>query len=127
MFGGEGAPLAKGQEDAPTQTFPPHDEPDPQEPAETPVPEGSEDEPAPPREKPAIKPRRPGGRKKGSGSLAAKDEPMLELMKPLIADGKSDWAAAMKVVVKAAGSGTDQSKAKRLVARFREWEKINSV
>ncbi len=53
MFGGEGAPLAKGQEDAPAQTLPPHDEPDPQEPAETPVPEGSEDEPAPRRKKPA--------------------------------------------------------------------------
>ena len=49
----DGAPLAKGQEDAPAQSLPPHDEPDPQEPAKTPVPEGSEDEPAPPRKKPA--------------------------------------------------------------------------
>jgi hypothetical protein len=30
MFGGEGTPLAKGQEDAPAQTLPPHYEPGPQ-------------------------------------------------------------------------------------------------
>ena len=39
MFGGEGAPLAKGQEDAPTQTLPPHDEPDPETDAENVVPQ----------------------------------------------------------------------------------------
>ena len=63
------------------------------------------------------------GRKKGSGSLADKDKPLLELMKPLIAGGKAHWAAAMEVVGKAAGTGTDESKVKRLVARYREWEK----
>ena len=70
-----------------------------------------------------TKPRGGGGRKKGSGSFAGKDKPLLELMKPLIADGKAHWAAAMEVVDKAAGAGTDESKAKRLVKRFKEWEK----
>lgn len=71
--------------------------------------------------------RSKGGRKPGSGSYAGKDQPLLELMKPLIAGGKSHWAAAMEVVTQAAGGGTDESKAKRLVARFRESEKTNSV
>ncbi len=64
-----------------------------------------------------------GGRKPGSGSYASKDKPLLELMKPLIAGGKTHWAAAMEVVGKAAGTSTDESKAKRLVKRFKEWEK----
>ena len=96
---------------------------EPKEAVEIAAPEESEDEPAPPRKKPTIKPRRRGGRKKGSGSLAADDAPLLELMKPLIAGGKAHWAAAMEVVGKAAGTSTDESKAKRLVKRFKEWEK----
>ncbi len=70
---------------------------------------------------------RRGGRKKGSGSLAGKDARLVEVMKPLVADGKSAWAAAMEVVDVADGSGTVESKAKRLVARFKEWQKSNSV
>ncbi len=45
--------IETGAEDPPAQTLPPHDEPDPPEPAETPVPEGSDDESGPPRKKPA--------------------------------------------------------------------------
>ncbi len=71
--------------------------------------------------------RHPRGRKKGSGSLAAKDEPLLELMKPLIAGGKSYWPTAMEVAPQAAGAGTVESRAKRLVVRFKEWEQEHSV
>ncbi len=126
MFGGEGTPLAKVPEDVRAQTLPPHDEPDPQEPAETPVPERSEDEPAPPRKKPTKNPRG-AGRKKGSGSFAKKDEPLLEKMKPLVAGGMGDWNAALSVVGGAAGKGSDESRAKRLLARFKEWKKNSSV
>jgi len=125
-FGGKGTPLAKGQEDAPARTLPPHDEPDPQEPAETPVPEVPEDEPAPPRQKPTKNPRG-AGRKKGSGSLEKNDEPLLEKMKPLVAGGAAVWDAALTVVGDADGKGRDESRAKRLLGRFKEWEKNNSV
>ena len=72
------------------------------------------------------KPRGGGGRKKGSGSYEKEDKPLLEEMKPLIASGKAVWAAAMIMVPEAAGHGTDEAKAKRLVARYRELEKNNS-
>ena len=45
-----------------------------QEPAETPVPEESKAEPAPPRKKPTKNPRG-AGRKKGTGSFEKEDEP----------------------------------------------------
>ena len=94
----------------------------PPEPAETSVPDGSEGA----RKKPTIKPRRRGGRKKGSGSLASKDAPLLEVMKSHIAGDTSLWGAAMSVVSEAAGNSSDESKAKRLVARYKEWDKNNS-
>lgn len=62
------------------------------------------------------------GRKKGTGSFASLDAPLLEEMKKMIAQGTvlSTWAAALKVAGKAAGAGTLESKAKRLLKRFSE-------
>ena len=55
-----------------------------------------------------------------------RDEPLIEKMKPLVANGASVWDAALAMVGDAAGQGTDESKAKRLLARFKELKKNNS-
>ena len=62
------------------------------------------------------------GRKKGSGSLAALDKPLLEEMEKMISEGSvvSEWAAALKMAPKATGSGTIESKARRLARHYRE-------
>ena len=72
--------------------------------------------------------KRRAGRKKGSGSLADSDSPLLEDMENLIAGGEvaSVWAAAMKMSDKATGAGTPNSKAKRLAGRYEAWKKTNS-
>ena len=66
--------------------------------------------------------RRRSGRKKGSGSFAALDEPLLEEMNKMISSRSalSVWAAAQEMAAKAAGAGTIESKAKRLVRGYRE-------
>lgn len=65
------------------------------------------------------------GRPKGSGSMAAKDAPLVKKMRRLLKNGKalSITSAAESVVDRAAGSGTRESKISRLVKRFHEPEK----
>ena len=67
--------------------------------------------------------RRRSGRKKGSGSFASQDAPLLKEMKDMIEgkDALSVWAAAMKVANNAAGAGTPESKGKRLAKRYQKW------
>ena len=61
------------------------------------------------------------GRRKGAGSYEALDAPLVEKMHQLITEGMalSDHAAALKVVDRAAGGGTDESKARRLTDRYK--------
>jgi len=69
------------------------------------------------------KPKGRGGRRRGSGSYAAADNPLMEEMKSLIEDGRAKSAhdAAGKVVDKAQGSHTTpESKRTRLAKRYRE-------
>ena len=60
------------------------------------------------------------GRPKGSGSLDAKDEPLLKEMECMIAQEPtlSPFAAAGKLADKAAGGGTPESKMKRLQKKY---------
>ena len=70
-----------------------------------------------------IRPRgRRSGRKKGSGSYEKQDAPLVEEMKELIdsGDAASPHAAAMQVVGRAKGAGTQESKVRRLVDRFKD-------
>jgi hypothetical protein len=70
--------------------------------------------------KPTAKvPRR--GRKKGTGSFAAIDEPRLEEMAKLIQEGRaaSPEAAALQVAPRAHGTGTLKSRVDRLAKRYR--------
>ena len=64
------------------------------------------------------------GRKKGSGSLASKDMPLIQELDRLVRVGEvpSPWAAAQKLAIKAAGTGTPESKVRRLHVRFRKWK-----
>ncbi len=66
--------------------------------------------------------RRGGGRKKGSGSWAVQDQPLIEEMNRLIKSGevKSAWAAATRVTERARGEGTSESKTKRLHRRYKD-------
>lgn len=56
------------------------------------------------------------GRKKGSGSLASQDAPLIKKIKALMTgpNPMSKWAASNKMAPDAAGSGTLESKARRL-------------
>ena len=65
------------------------------------------------------------GRRKGDGSMAGADAPLLVEMRGLIADRKavSPNAAALMVAHKAVGGGTTDSKAARLRRRYRELER----
>jgi hypothetical protein len=60
------------------------------------------------------------GRRKGVGSLASQDAPLISEMRRLIAagDAASAYGAATLILDRAAGSGTDDSKRKRLVDRY---------
>jgi hypothetical protein len=64
--------------------------------------------------------RRPVGRPPDSGSWNLADEPLLKEMEQLIHAGKASSAfnAASQVVGKAAGSGSDDSKIRRLERRY---------
>ncbi|MCH8998210.1 MAG: hypothetical protein IID48_08065 [Proteobacteria bacterium] len=81
------------------------------------------DPPASNQQQKARKNPRGAGRKKGSGSFEKVDEPLLEKMKPLVAGGAADWDAALTVVGDAVGKGTDESRAKRLLARYKKQER----
>jgi len=106
MFGGEGAPLAKGQEDAPTQTLQPHDEPDPQTDADK-----------------VAKPARRGGRKPGSGAYTAKDCILWKKMKAALGrgDAKSIWEAAGQFAEDAPGTIVVENRRSRLAKGYRGW------
>ncbi len=68
-----------------------------------------------------TKPAHGRGRKKGTGTYTKKDKPLVAEMERLIAeDDLSDYAAAKKVAKHATGGGSEESKAKRLVGRYRE-------
>ncbi len=97
MFGGEGTPLAKGPEDARAQALPPHDELDPQGPAETPVPEVPEDEP---------------------GTLPERAEGWLKAMEGLRETKKISWAEAAKRV--AGNTGVESATIERETRRIRQ-------
>ena len=101
MFGGEGAPLAKGQEDAPGQTLPPQRDG---------------------WEKRTKKPRGRGGRKPGSGSYVAKDCVLWKKMKAALDGGEATtvWHAAGQFAEKAPGATFD-SKRRRLVKGYNDW------
>jgi hypothetical protein len=60
------------------------------------------------------------GRPKGSGSYEAADAPLIEAMRAAILANPtlSPTAAALQVAHRAAGGGTDESKAKRLAAAY---------
>ena len=62
------------------------------------------------------------GRRKGVGSLAAKDAPLIGEMHRMLSQGEvfSSYAAATLLLGSAAGAGSDESKRKRLVDRYRE-------
>ena len=102
MFGGEGAPLAKGQEDAPAQMLPPQ------------------------REDLGKRIKKPrglvGGRKPGSGSYAAKDCVLWKKMKGVMDRGEATgvWDAAGQFAEKAQGATFD-SKRRRLVKGYNKW------
>ena len=70
----------------------------------------------------AIKGDKGRGRRKGAGSLETMDEPLLQKMRPLIQSHAvaSISQAAAKVVNRAAGAGTVESKIKRLARRYNE-------
>lgn len=61
-------------------------------------------------------------RKAAPNSLVAKDAPLVEEMRAMIRDGraKGPWDAALALSGRAAGGGTVQSRAKRLLARYSE-------
>ena len=63
-----------------------------------------------------------GGRPPGSGSYAVQDEPIIKKMKVLIASGtvSSPYAAVMSMIKEVPGRGTDLSKAKRLIKKYKE-------
>ena len=67
------------------------------------------------------------GRKPGSGSYAEHDAPLVQEMKALIDKGEaaSPHAAAIQIVNKAKGSGTEESKVRRLVDRYND--EFNSI
>ena len=77
-------------------------------------------EPADPRSS-AVRPNRPG-RKKGSGGYDSKDAPLLEEIHALVKKKKPVglWDAALTVVDQAFGKGNMESKAKRLVKKYKE-------
>ena len=62
------------------------------------------------------------GRKKGSGSFAQLDAPLVKEMKELIDSGKvvSPHAAATQIADRAKGAGAPESKVRRLINRFNE-------
>lgn len=62
------------------------------------------------------------GRKKGSGSFLALDEPLVAEMRRLVEQGEalSPWEATEKVVQQAVGAGTEESKRRRLLTRYSE-------
>jgi len=86
-----------------------------QEPAETPS-------PAQPKKK-VTKPRGRSGRKLGSGAYTAQDRTLWDEMKSKIDDGKaaSAWDAARNFAEQATGSGTFDSKRRRLVKGYNDW------
>jgi len=67
------------------------------------------------------KPRK-GGRPPGSGSYAVQDELLTEKMNELVASGtvSSPYAAVKGMIKEVPGSGTDLSKAKRLIKKYKE-------
>ncbi len=106
-FGGEGAPLAKGQKDPPAQTQRDRGEPDPQTVAEL-----------------VAKPARHGGRKPGSGSYAAQDCVLWKKMKAALNKGKatSPWdATRLFAAEEVPGRGNPDSKRRRLLRGYNDW------
>ncbi len=77
-------------------------------------------EPAAPKSS-AVRPNR-AGRKKGSGSWDSKDAPLLKEIQVLVETESlmGLWNAALSVADRAPGTGTPESRAKRLVQKYKE-------
>ena len=85
----------------------------------------NESAPADHRHASTAQPSKRSGRPKGSGSMAAADEPLLQEMRQLISAGEAFSAngAAIAVASKAKGAGTQDSRAARLAKRYLASEK----
>lgn len=58
------------------------------------------------------------GRKLGQGSFVEPDEPLVEKMRAMTQAGRTAWDAAQELAPSAAGGGSAESKAKRLLKRY---------
>ncbi|WP_145679971.1 hypothetical protein [Azospirillum brasilense] len=65
------------------------------------------------------------GRPTGTGFSEADRKLMPEMMS-MVKTGRTPWAAALKLAEKAAGGGMLNSKAKRLLGAFREFQRISA-
>ena len=84
-------------------------------------------EPTDPRSS-VVRPKRPG-RKKGSGGYDSEDAPLVEEIEALVDNEKPMglWNAALSVADRAPGTGNPESKAKRLVIKYKKKRSTASV